>query len=157
MRVDKAYRSTRSKLADPDKLAKVIELATVQRQPDVILVLFDAHDDCPAYLSKSLNPVCEGAQKRTAFVAANGEYEAWFLSTVASLRKHPDVKDDAECHAKPEEPRNAKGELSRSMTKPYSETLHQEEFSEMLDLDEASQHCRSFQRLRAAVSSILGM
>jgi hypothetical protein len=59
------------------------------RRPDVILILLDADEDCPATLAADLLP-----RARTqvppdcpiGVVVANREYEAWFLAAFASTK-----------------------------------------------------------------------
>jgi len=145
--VRSGYRIPRSQLREPEKLQYILEAAYVQYKPDLIVVLFDADDDCPKRLNDELKPICSEAATVSMVVAANREYEAWFLGSIRSLRWHCSVRPDAAEYTDPEIPRNAKGVLESRMTEPYAETLHQRKMSGVMALDEAYNNCRSFRHL----------
>lgn len=63
--------------------------------------------------------------------------------------------DDAVYEGNPESPRDAKRALSRLMTKPYRETLHQPSFAGLMDLNQA-RRVRSFAHLVECVSRLVG-
>lgn len=89
-------------------------------------------------------------------VVADKEYESWFLAAADSLRKHPDVRDDAVALANPEGRRDAKRELEKLMLESYKETRHQPKFSALIDLETARKNSRSFRRMVHAVEALAG-
>lgn len=123
-----------------------------------VLVLVDADDDCPVQFAAELRGRCEPAAAGcpVAFVAANREFEAWFLAALPSLSSHPDVLPLARHADDGESVRDAKGRLQRHMMAgvKYSETRHQPAFSALMDLDQAA-GCRSFRKLMADVERLL--
>jgi len=152
--VQKCYRSKRSSLGNPDKLRREIETVFMLRRPDAILVLFDADDDCPVNLSSSLRQACEEAPVSVELVIANREYEAWFLGAVSSLSSLAAFRNNLSAFSDPETPRNAKGRLESFMTEPYDPRRHQAAFSAKIDIEMATASCRSFRKLRSAITKL---
>ena len=64
------------------------------------------------------------------------EYEAWFLASIESLRGQRGIRQDAQSHPAPEEPRGAKGQLEARLEqgRSYSETADQAALSATFDL-----------------------
>ncbi len=59
------------------------------RQPDVILILLDADDDCPRTIASALRARAKAAAPTgcpIGVVVAKREYEAWFLAAFPSSR-----------------------------------------------------------------------
>lgn len=117
-----------------------------------ILVLFDADDDCPATLGKQLLDRARQIvpHRRISVVLANREFEAWFIGAAESLQGHRGFSCNPAEAMNPEVPRNAKGWLkARMLSRAYSETTDQAAFAALMDLQLASDRCRSFRKLCA--------
>jgi hypothetical protein len=156
MDVVQPFRTPRSELADPVRLARVVAAASAAVSGSGgVLVLFDADDDCPCRLRKSLDDAARQNFDNTEIVLANREFEAWFLASLPSLRHHPSVRDDASFDGDPEQPRGAKERLAKQMTEKYHETLHQTKFCGRMDLEMAWRNSRSFRRLVSALQQLL--
>jgi hypothetical protein len=91
----------------------------------------------------------EAAPIPCSLVLAHREYEAWFLASIESLRGKRGIRADAVSHSRPEEPRNAKGQLEDRMNQgqSYQETSDQAAFSALFDMKLTYQHFRSFRRM----------
>jgi hypothetical protein len=150
------FRVPRAALADPAKLSDAVAVASrnVPRAGGV-LVLFDADDDCPIELNAKLRDAAGNSRCGVEIVAANREFEAWFLASVASLRQHDAVKSDAAYANDPEQRRGAKEQLSKLMVTPYREVRHQPAFASLIDLETTWRNSRSFRRLISAVQRLL--
>ena len=77
------------------------------------------------------------------------EYEAWFLGSIESLRGKRGIRQDAESHPDPEQPKGAKGQLDARMQagRSYSETADEPALSAEFDMRPTYQKCRSFRHL----------
>ena len=117
----------------------------------LILVIFDADDDCPAELAtefrewleeSNLPAICE-------IVVIAREYEAWFLASLEALRGHRGISKTAVSVSNPELVRGAKERIASLMPKkaPYIETSDQPALTAFLDIRRVSATCRSFARL----------
>lgn len=148
--VGRPVRMSRSRLGDkfPDLERQV---AFAAADADLVIVLFDADDDCPAEVGPILLARAEEAARDVpvALVLANREYEAWFLATLPSLRGKCGVASDAEVVENPEAIRGAKQRLQRAMASRsyYSETVDQPRMSAALDLALARAESPSFDKL----------
>jgi Domain of unknown function (DUF4276) len=150
------FRVPRTTLADPEKLSAAV--AVVSRNVPAaggVLVLLDADDDCPVELNAKLQDVADNVRCGVEIVAANREFEAWFLASVESLRRHAAVKSDAAYANDPEQRRGAKEQLSKLMVTPYREVRHQPAFSDLIDLEMTWRNSRSFRRLLSALQRLL--
>ena len=160
VQVGRPIRQHRSQLVKKDTLQRAVRLALVREDCTGILILFDADDDCPAELAPTLEAWAREAAggKPCAVVMANREYEAWFLASVEALRGRCGLLPDAASHPKPEEPRDAKGELERRMRAgaSYSPSVDQVTLTAHLDLQWVYRRCRSFQKLVRAFGALLG-
>ena len=134
-----------------DLLERTVELAARQTQPtDGILILLDADDDCPCDLAEALMTRAKAARPDRAIsvVAANREYEAWFLAAATSIRGKRGLADDMNAPADPEAIRDAKGWLARHTPRgfTYKPTLDQPALTNIFDLEQAYA-ARSFRKL----------
>ena len=158
--VAQPFRLDAGKMRKPDELAKAVRTVAARVEgPGGVLVLRDGDDadiDCPVQLAERLRPDHNLVSVSVEVVVAYQEYESWFLAAAESLRKHPDVRDDAVAPANPEGKRDAKRELGKLMLKSYRETLHQPKFSALIDLETASKNSRSFRRMVHAVETLAG-
>ena len=157
VRVDgQPIRCSRGQLVQEAELKKRVRLARLRG--DVVLIIFDSDNDCPVELAARVREwaVAEAGPERCEVVLAQCEYEAWFLSTVESLRTHHSVKDDAVSHPHPESPRDAKGRLEAMMDISYVEKTHQPAFSALFCMAAAYARCRSFRKLVDSFGRLIG-
>jgi hypothetical protein len=157
IQIARAFRSTRGQLCQEETLKRVIEVVRL-KQPDGILITLDSDDDCPVELAEQINA---WAKKYAAPLAcevaiAHREFEAWFLSSVESLRGKRGIALDATSENNPESFRGAKAKLEGKMMKGnfYSETADQATLTASLDLARVYKACRSFRRLTSAFAQI---
>lgn len=152
-------RQPRSKLIQRAGLERAVHLAL--REPDcgAVLVMFDGNTDCPAELGPLVQRWATEASRNVPceVVMPHREYEAWFLAAIESLRELSDIKDDAELHPNPEEPRGAKERLKTRMQdgRSYVPTEHQPAFSAAFSMADAYAKCRSFRKLTSAFGTLL--
>ena len=116
-----------------------------------ILIILDADDDCPVDLANDVyqRAIQHVSHRRVSVIAANREYEAWFIAAAPSLdgkrgfQLPPDTPViDAET------PRDAKGWIGRKMAGGnYSEVLDQPAFTASFSLQMAHDNSRSFRKL----------
>ena len=92
---------------------------------------------------------------RSEAVIAVQEHEAWFLASIASLRSHRSVDDDAVFDGDPELPRGAKERLRQVMDEKYRERIHQPAFSHLMNLDAAREGSPSFAVFVEAVTALV--
>lgn len=152
------YRDHRSNLVDPAKVQQIISVVR-RYQPDAILILFDADDQCPVDIVTAIGNAVRVAAEPipTELVIANREYEAWFIASLESLRGVRGVQPQAVSHEDPESVRDAKGFVTKNLagTRRYSETADQAALTDRFDFESAYRRCRSFRRLVTAVGTIL--
>lgn len=158
LRVDTdAYRMSADQMTNDKKMSKV--MATMRtRGAGAVLIVRDADDECPVTLASSII----AAATRVApdipveVVIADREYETWLLSSVETLRPFPTILDSVEWDADWERKRDAKGELTRLMSKgnSYKPTTNQKSFTELLDLELVETRSRSFRKMVKAFRSL---
>jgi hypothetical protein len=154
--VAQPFRVARTSLADPTKLSDAVAVASRNVPgPGGVLVLLDADDDCPVELNAKLQDAVCDSRCGVEIVAANREFEAWFLASIPSLRQHNAVQSDATYVGDPEQRRGAKEQLKKLMVSPYSEVRHQPAFCSLIDLETTWRNSRSFRRLLTAVQRLL--
>ena len=126
-----------------------------------VLVLFDADDDCPVDLvNRLLAPARQAcAGKNLGLVAANKEFESWFLAAAQSLAGHGGLPDDFGYDKDPEAKRDAKGVIDRAMKSgpvghKYSETVDQARLAARFDMGIARQGAPSFDKLWREVEAL---
>ncbi len=146
-----AIRVKRTGLLQPGGVERTIELAARQTSPtDGILILLDADDDCPRQIAEQLLARAKAARpdRVLSVVAANREYEAWFLAAARSLRGKRGLADDLQPPADPEAIRDAKGWLASRTTQgfSYKPTIDQPALTNIFDLEQAYA-ARSFRKL----------
>lgn len=108
--------------------------AALRNDPDAILVVLDADDEClerpredglgPALLARA-RAVAEHVP--LAVVVANREYEAWFLASLTCLRGAGLLPEATRLPGTlvPEAPRSCKGLIEELMGGRYEERVHQ--------------------------------
>ncbi|MFN2638261.1 MAG: hypothetical protein ABR585_14690 [Gemmatimonadaceae bacterium] len=113
----------RSRLTENfNDLERAVRFAAISA--DVVLLLVDADDDCPAKLGPELQKRMQTVAGQTSSVAiiANREYESWFLAGIESLRGSCGISADASCPSNIEDIRGAKERLDHLMgTEAYAE------------------------------------
>lgn len=148
--VGQAIRVKRTGLIQPGGVERTVELAARQTTPaDGILILLDADDDCPREIAEQLLARAKAARpdRSISVVAANREYEAWFLAAARSLRGKRGLADDLVPPADPESIRNAKGWLATHTPHgfSYKPTVDQPALTQLFDLEQAYA-ARSFRK-----------
>lgn len=156
--VAKAHRLARGKMTQEMEICRAVRLQTnaVPPGPGGVLVVLDADDDCPVELRNAIEQSVRASGVSCEVVAANREYEAWFLATLSSLRTHKDIHDDASYDGDPDAPRGAKARLETCMSVKYRPKEHQPAFSSLVDPNAAYKSSRSFRRMCAAVEALAG-
>lgn len=156
--VAKAYRLARGKMLHGNELCQAVRLQSEAVSTSVggVLVVLDADDDCPVELHGAVEGLVKSSSLACEVVAANREYEAWFLAAIPSLRGHRAVRDDAAYDGDPDAPRDAKGYLAARMNTRYRPKEHQPAFSSLVDPDMAFTKSRSFRRMCTAVEALAG-
>ena len=153
--VGRPIRRRRDQLVRENEVKRAVELARIQ--PDCAAI----PDFCstetrivPPELGPAVQAWAQAAARGVPcrVVLAHREYEAWFLAAIESLRGYRGVRDDAQPHGNPEEPRGAKGQLEARMRAnvSYLETTDQPAFSEKFSLPDAYHRSRSFRKLTSA-------
>ncbi|MGO4222299.1 DUF4276 family protein [Lysobacter sp. TAF61] len=116
-----------------------------------VLVLLDADDACPAMLGPEILARARVVLPHHAVsvVLVNREFEAWYIGAAQSLNGTRGLFVGAgDLTLDPEVPRDAKGWLSSRMSgRSYGETTDQPAFAAKMDLQQALDRCRSFQKL----------
>src|SRR4030042_271062 len=137
--VARPIRIPKTRLLKKGGIENAVRLARLHPACAGIIIILDADDDqdCP----KRLAPILLKRARRTSpsipvsVVLAKREYEAWFIGCIDSLRGQRGISDQATRPANPEEIRDAKTWLSRSMDKKYKETIDQAALSKGMDLN----------------------
>ena len=150
-----------------------VEMALLRDpQPDVILILIDADEDCPRKLAPSLLARARALvppDYPIGLVVANREYEAWFLAAFPSIRfrqaltvlgkklefrltrrslpRGMDVEEIADC----------KKEVAKLLgLKKYKVRIHQPALTEILPFTPGmTQRSRSFRKLLKVLHELL--
>lgn len=153
------YRSKRTQIVREADFKRAVQVASYKPNASVLLVLFDADDDCAStHVSNMLLWVREVLPNMPCgVVMARREYEAWFLAAIESLRGVRGISSEAAYAQNPEQVRGAKGVVSRFMplNAPYSETADQPALSAQFDLKAAYQRASSFRKLVKEICRIL--
>ncbi len=115
-------RVDRSKILNrPQEFDRAIQLAfgkaAASAPPGAVLILLDAHDDCPADLGPDLRARALKVRSDIpcAVVLAKCEYESWFIAARQSLATRLRVEVPIPAPANPEEIHGAKEWLERNL------------------------------------------
>lgn len=149
--VGQAIRVKRAELVKAGGVERTVELAARQTtRADGILILLDADDDCPRELAEQLLARAKEARpdRTISVVAANREYEAWFLAAAHSLRGKRGLAEDLEPPPDSESIRDAKGWLASHTPHgfSYKPTIDQPALTQLFDLEQACT-ARSFRKI----------
>ena len=152
-------RIPKSQMVQPGEIERKIDEITRQiGRSSAVLILLDADQDCPAILARDLLNRCrsEHGDVLVSVVVAKCEYEAWFLASADSLAGHGGLPDDLSAPDDPESMRGAKEWLSAKMPQQmrYVETRHQQEFSRLIDLNQARKS-RSFRKFEKEILNLI--
>ena len=122
-----------------------------------LLILLDAHRDCPAELGTTLLGVVREIRSDLAIevVLANCEYESWFIAAIDSLRGVRGISTDAQTPGDPESIRGAKEWLSNRMSGSYRPTADQTALTAQFDMTLARRRSPSFDKMWRAIRSLL--
>lgn len=138
-------------LNNDDEFRKQLMLAAIKCADNGwILILLDADDDCPAMLSQHIlaRAALHVPHRRISVVLANREYEAWFIASAPSLDGQRGFRYEANEPREPEKPRDAKQWVENHLQgSKYREVLDQPAFTATMDLQQAVENSRSFQKL----------
>jgi Domain of unknown function (DUF4276) len=150
--VNQPIRRHRNEFFDEGLVRKAVRLAIKYDSHAILLVVDgDADGDCPKTQAPQILgwAQAEAAGRPCAVVMVYREYEAWFLASIESLRGRRGIREDADSHPHPEEPRGAKGQLEARMEegRSYSPTADQPALSALFDMKPSYVNCRSFRHL----------
>lgn len=154
----RSVRIPRGTLLKDGELERGVQLASYNAEGGGVIVLIDADDDCPATLGPRLLARARRVNQHSSVVLAKSEFEAWFLAAAGSLAGQRGLRPDLIPPPAPEDIRDAKGWLTRSMRNPhgrYSETLDQPALTALFDLQAASDHCSSFNKFSRDINGLL--
>jgi hypothetical protein len=154
-----AFRHSAGSSQRPGGIERAIETVAALYPKHSIIVLLDCDDDCPKTLGQELTQRAKAARPDifVSLVLARCEYEAWFLAAAESLAGKRNLATDLIAPNNPENIRDAKGWLSRRLSRSgrYSPTEDQAALSHWLDLDLARARSRSFRKLWKEVEAIV--
>jgi hypothetical protein len=144
-------RRSRTQMLREDDMRKYLELSRKQGCK-AVLVLFDADDLCT---QSEANKIQDQASRLAGalpgqIVAANREYEGWFLAGLKSL--HPDGQSYP---GDPDQKRGAKEEFERQMQIRYNAPADQPRYTNSADLALIHLHSRSFRKMTKAYFHLL--
>ena len=153
----------RSSMLKTGALERYTRLALGEEDGAGVLVLMDADDDCPVTLAREVTrrAVALNPHLPVVSVVAQREYEAWFLTSLDSIRGHlkgdPGLPSDAVFTGNVEAVRDAKQWLTNHLKfgQSYKETEYQAAMTHWLDVTAAYERSRSFRRLYHAVEEIV--
>ena len=161
LRVGRPLRVPRDKLIRrPGVLERYVELAANKGGPNGrILILLDAHGDCPRELAADLlgRATAVRSDRRIQVVVAKQEYEAWFLAAIESVAASRNVDGPISRPHDPEAISGAKERLSSILggRGSYEEVRDQAGLTKAFDLDEARRSSSSFGKMCRAVDALL--
>jgi len=159
LQIGRPIRRSRGELTSKEGLERAIRLARLDEGCAAILILFDADDDCP----KTIAPIISDWARQLAgdipceVVLALREYEAWFLSSLESLRGCCGISQEAVALATAENVRGAKERPENFMprNRGYTEKLDQPAMTALFSLKDAYCRTRSFKRMVRAFGALV--
>jgi hypothetical protein len=149
----KPLRSKRHRLVKEPELQKAVTFAASKLAatggPGCVLVLLDADRDPPCILGPQLLATARKARSNVEIVciAANVEYETWFVAAAESLTKYLDLGQES-VPENPEQLRLGKHWIAeRFKGTRYSETQDQPRMTAAMDLALCRRRSPSFDKL----------
>lgn len=133
-----------------DKLERAIRYHAKYADCAALLILLDMDDECPAQKAADLVTRVHSLGDlgfSVAIVCAKREYESWFLASLESIHRGETYSGD------PEAIRDAKGYLRKRYG--YKPTIHQAQYTEVMDISITGERSRSFRRMQHAIAEIL--
>ena len=156
--VVKPIRVPRGSMLKTGELDRYVSLAGIRVGSDGrILILLDAHRDCPAELRTTILERARATRSDLPIevVLANREYESWFIAAVESLRGVRGISTDTDGPQDPESIQGAKEWLRDRMTGSYHPTADQAALTARFDMALARRRAPSFDKMWRAVSALL--
>ena len=150
------HKTKRTKIWKKGELEKAVEYAASEENCRVILLIYDADDDCAKDFGASLVDRARKARsdKIIEVAVAVREYEGWLIAGVRKLRGRYGFPRALEPVADPESIRGAKEWLDRKMDRAYKETIHQASFSASFDICAAYRRSHSFRHFCKIIKRI---
>lgn len=148
--------TTHEILPDRQGILRAIKLASMKlanTEPDtprLVLLMFDADEDCPKKIVEALESILKSVDPSVdlAMVFPHVEYETWFVAAADSLRDFLDLRPGDEKIPDPEATRLGKKWIQdRFLHHPYSETLDQVRLTHAMDLRLCRERSPSFDKL----------
>lgn len=156
----------RSQLVQRESLQRIVEQATIflgtrnnPNLPGLVLILLDADHDFPAELGPQVSDWARDVDRRfrVACVAANREYETWFVAAARSLVEsgHLRLKAGESIPSDPEGQRLQKGWIEDRYvvrqpmqgTRNYKPTVDQLPMTQAMNLTDCRSRSASFDKL----------
>lgn len=156
--IPKPFRLSRGNIVKKQEIERAVDFMSRKVGPEgVVLVVFDADDDCPVELANSMNKWMEArADINCIVVVAAKEFECWYIASSQELRGVRGLSDAATPPPDPDLVRDGKGWLGRQMPGKYSETLDQAAFASKLNVLSATRS-RSFRKFLKELLNIFGV
>lgn len=149
----KLVRNGRIQIEDVESTVKLADskiriYSKRMSDPALILILFDADQDCPARLGPQLLESAKSAfpHRDITCVIVNVEYETWFVAAAESLSDYLDLKE-IEPPQSPEESRLGKRWIKNRFRGKYQETENQPALTQAMNLASCRQRSPSFDKL----------
>lgn len=160
--IHQPLRIPRDSLLKTDGLTIPFERALqLKPTPTGVLILIEADKDCPVDLAMQLRESAKSVRDYppASVVIAKYEFESWFVASARSYAGYFGLPQDLQSPKDPELNRDAKGWFTRQMPKgrPYKETSHQKQFVRLLDIDDAREASRSFDKFCREVASMMNI
>jgi Domain of unknown function (DUF4276) len=151
----KPIRGKRDRLSQKEGLQNYVRLALEKlnnppRSSDLVLVLVDADQDCPAIVGPKLLGYAQEvySQTKMSCILANGEYETWFVAAAESLDSYLDLPAGFQGLEAPEESGLGKGSIKRHFKETkHSETQDQPAMTKAMNLALCRGRSPSFDKL----------
>lgn len=165
IQVMRPFRKPRSMLLKKDILSNTVQAVYLKMKHNpfngnnLILLLFDADDDCPARLAPRLLADMQVVPKNyaTGCVLAYREYETWFVAAAESLGHYLTLGDSIPIQ--PEKTASRKKWIEKRFKRghgTYSETLHQASMTASMDIHACQARSPSFDKLCRELARCLG-
>lgn len=154
-------RESRGRLRKQNGLGSALGLADRKlansdpADQEIILVMFDADQECAAEVSEEVRSWASSlvGHRNVKVVLPTVEYETWFVGAAESLESYLELRD-VEVPDYPEELGCGKGWIRRYFRGTYSETADQPGMTAAMNLSTCRRRCPSFDKLCRDLESI---